>query len=546
MVAQTVERPPRKRRVGGSTPPHGSIRYGPKGWPPETRTLGWAAMEWACRNLTQPDRMEAGKPWRFTEEQARFLAWWYAIDRRGEWLYTYSVLRRMKGWGKDPLAAVMAAIEFVGPCRFGGWDGDVPVVVPQPAAWVQVAATAQPQTRNTLLFFPSLFSKSCIQEHRIDLGKEIIYAENGKRQIQAVTSSPRVIEGARATFVIAGETQHWLENNEGHEMAAAIRRNAAKVGGRAMAITNAHRIGERSVAELDWDAYQAQGHDKGPILYDSLEAPEDADLEDDDSLRNGLLAAAGDSYWLPIDRLMVDARDQRDTEVYRRRFYLNQIRQESGTWITKQEWADAEKPVAVPEGAEIALGFDGSRFRDSTALVGTVIETGYQWVLRAWDRPEGVEEWEVDEGQVNAAVHLAFERYMVHRMYCDPYWWEETIGRWAGEFGDKTVLFFHTNRQLAKLTRVIKAYETAVRTGELTHDRDPEFAAHIANAVKRDVNMVDETGDRLYTLGKEAKNSHRKIDRAMAALLSWQARVDCLADGVGASSVYESRGILTL
>src|SRR3990167_1020111 len=207
------------------------VRHGPSGLP--SLTLGWAAMDWAARYLLQPDRLIAGQPWRFTPEQMRFVANWYAIDEAGDFRCAYGVCRRMKGHGKDPLCAVLAAIEFVGPCRFGGWlPSGEPKVIPHPSAWVQVAATALAQTRNTMLFFHSLFSKRAIQEYGIDLGKEIIYASGGQRQIQAVTSSARVIEGGRSTFVVLGESQHWFANNEGHEMAAAIRRNSAKVGGR--------------------------------------------------------------------------------------------------------------------------------------------------------------------------------------------------------------------------------------------------------------------------------------------------------------------------
>lgn len=490
-------------------------------------------MDWAARNLLQPDRLIAGRPWTFTDEQKRFVLWYYAVDEAGQFLYTYAVLQRQKGWGKDPLAAVMAAIEFVGPCRFGGWGADgEPIVMPQPSAWVQVAATALPQTRNTMLFFPSLFTKAAIHEHRIDLGKEIIYAHGGRSQIQAVTSSARVIEGGRSTFVVLGETQHWLENNEGYAMAAAVRRNSAKVGGRALAITNAHRMGENSVAEQDWESYQAVG-DGGTILYDSIAAPDDTDIEDDASLRAGLIAAAGDSAWVPIDRLMIDARDQRDSETTRRRFWLNQLRPETSTWITGAAWdAGSREGIVVPPGTVITLGFDGARFRDSTALVGTVVETGYQWVIGYWPRPDNAPQgWQVDDTAVSWAVDASFERYQVWRGWFDPYWWEDTISRWAGKYGEDKVVLFHTNRQIARMTRTLKAYETAVRTGDLTHEPDPVFAAHIAHAVKRDVNFRDEDGERLYTIGKEHKGSPRTMDIAMAASLSWGARLDALAGG---------------
>lgn len=534
------------------------VRHGPTGWP--ERTLGWASMEWACEWLQQPDGANAGDPWAFTEEQARFVAWWFSVDERGRWIYTGGVLRRMKGWGKDPLASVVAAIEFVGPCRFDGWNPDgEPRVKTQPAAWVQIAAVSKEQTRNTMVLFPSLFSKKAIAEYGIDIGKEVIYAEGGSRQIQAVTSSPKTLEGARSTLVIENEPQHWLESNDGTEMDKAIRRNTAKVGGRRLGITNAHRIGENSVAEADWKKYLADGDD-GDLLYDSIEAsdvlgergkPKSLEALTDDELRACLMAARGDSVWVPIDRLMIDARDERDSEVYRRRFYLNQIRQETSTWITASEWAGVERDEAVAEGAVICLGFDGARFQDTTALVGTVVATGYQWVIGFWSRPDNAPiNWEVPEAEVCRSVEAAFEQYRVARFYADPYWWQETLSRWHGQWPEQ-VWEFNTATQTKKITHALKAYETAARTRELGHERSGVYARafgeHVANAVKREVNIRDEDGERLYSIYKEHKGSPRKIDIAMAAVLSWAARIDAIAAGaLDADSVYASEGVFFL
>jgi hypothetical protein len=69
-------------------------------------------------------RPDAGRPWRYTDEQARFILWWFAIDEHGRFVYRYGMLRRVKGWGKDPVGATLCATEFVGPCRFAGWDAD--------------------------------------------------------------------------------------------------------------------------------------------------------------------------------------------------------------------------------------------------------------------------------------------------------------------------------------------------------------------------------------------------------------------------------------
>ena len=229
-------------------------------------TLGWHALAWTATYLQH----YVGAPWRYTAEQARLTLWWYAMDpvsRR--FLWRDGVIQRLKGWGKDPLIATWAAFEFVGPCRFGGiadegneWGvpAGQPLGVQHPAAWVQIAAVSQDQTRNTMTLFPSILSKRAIEEYRIDLGKEIIYADKGRARIEAVTSSPRALEGGRPTFVSLGETHHWVESNQGHEMAAVIERNATKSAdgqARTLANTNAFEPGEDSVAERTREAFES-------------------------------------------------------------------------------------------------------------------------------------------------------------------------------------------------------------------------------------------------------------------------------------------------
>jgi hypothetical protein len=157
--------------------------------------------------LLQPDGPNAGEPWVYTNEQARFVLWWYAIDERGRFIYRRGMLRRLKGWGKDPVGATICAVEFVGPCRFGGWAADgSPIAVPVASAWVIVAAVSKDQTRNTMTLFPGLFSEKAKADYEIDLGKELLYAHHGKSRLEAVTSSPRALEGMRPTFSLKKRT----------------------------------------------------------------------------------------------------------------------------------------------------------------------------------------------------------------------------------------------------------------------------------------------------------------------------------------------------
>jgi len=52
----------------------------------------------------------------------------------------------------------------------------------------------------------------------------------------------------------------------------------------------------------------------------------------------------------------------------------------------------------------------------------------------------------------------------------------------------------------------------------------------------------------MWVIYKERSDSPFKIDAAMAAILSWEARQDALASGVTTSgkSVYENRGLVVL
>jgi hypothetical protein len=163
------------------------------------------------------------------------------------------MLRRLKGWGKDPVGSAWLANELCGICRPDGLDASGrPVGKPHPSPWVMTAAVSLDQTKNTMRLFPGLLSDDAIAEYGIDLGKEIIYTRNG--MLEAVTSSPRAMEGKRATATLKNETHHWLENNDGIAMSEVIARNLTKARGgdaRALAISNAHNPGEGSDAESD-------------------------------------------------------------------------------------------------------------------------------------------------------------------------------------------------------------------------------------------------------------------------------------------------------
>jgi len=512
-------------------PAPAGVRIGPEGLPPEDRTLGWAALAWTAEWLQHPDGPRAGEPWRYTPEQARFVLWWYAIDDLGRFVYRTGMLRRMKGWGKDPVGATICAVEFLGPCRFGGWDRQgKPIAVAHPAAWIQTAAVSKDQTRNTMTLFPGMFTRDCRSEYGIDLGKEIIYANHGARRIEAVTSSPRALEGGRPTFVLKNETHHWLSSNEGHAMSDVITRNLAKSrdgSSRLLAISNAHSPGEDSDAERDFEAYEkiAQGLNRTTdFLYDSLEAPPETELADEESLRAGLLAARGDSEWLDIDRLVAEIYDPRTSPSTSRRFYLNQIHATEDAWITPQEWDRLARPGEVVEPGElITLGFDGSKSDDNTALIGCRVSDSHLFRLGIWDPAD--HGGEIPRAEVDAAVDKAFADYDVVGFFSDVSPWESYIDKWEEAHGDQLCarsterhpIGWDMRSRKQETTRAAEAFNAAIVEGDLSHDGDKRFAEHVHNARR----MPNNYG---VTFRKESPFSAKKVDACAAAMLARTAR----------------------
>src|SRR5690606_11152502 len=164
-----------------------------------------------------------------------------------------------------------------------------------------------------------------------------------------------------------------------------------------------------------------------------------------------------------------------------------------------------------------------ARMRDATAFVVTDIDTGFQELMGLWERPDDAEdEWEVPESEVSEKLSDLMARFRVQRVYCDPPHWNNTVGEWSVRYGYE-VQEWWTNRT-RPMVNAIGAYVEAIDTGRVSHNGDPRLSRHIGNAGRRQTNLVDERGERLWILTK--LHPTRKFDAAMAAMLSWQARMD--------------------
>jgi hypothetical protein len=102
------------------------VKIGPtwqydNGWSLPTLTLGWRVLAWCGVWL----RDKNGKPWQFTAEQTGSCCGSSRSTRTADFVYHSAVLQRLKGWGKDPLAACIAVAAMFADVTFDHWDGDV-------------------------------------------------------------------------------------------------------------------------------------------------------------------------------------------------------------------------------------------------------------------------------------------------------------------------------------------------------------------------------------------------------------------------------------
>lgn len=527
-----------------------AVRSWPDTVPPDERTLGWEFAHFTAANLVQPDGPDAGQPFVLTREQLRFALRWYEIDQNGRWKHRRGVLRRMKGWGKDPLAAALIWYEALGRCRFSHWDENgLPVAKQHPTPWIQVSAVSKDQNKNTMTLLGPMLRPEAEADYGVDMGKEIIYVRSGIGRIEVITSSPRSIEGGRPTFVLKNETQHWIQANQGVEMDDAIRRNLAKSRGgdsRSLAIQNAHVPGEGSVAEKDYEAHEAVRAGRvAPhgLYYDATEAPAGIDLSDVESLKAGFIAARGDSHWLDVDTLAAEAMDYPAEKT--RRFYLNQVVAADDALFAPGEWDALQvKSEELKPGDEVTLGFDGSKTDDATALVAIRVDDRLVQPLGIWQAPDGPEgkDWEVPREEVDGAFRWAMATFRVSAAFCDVAFWESYVDQWGIDYkadllvpaSTKGAVAWDMRGGLKESTLANEKLMAAVADGKVKRTARPEetkggrldrhLRTHVLNARRR----LNRFG---VSFGKEHRASARKVDGYAATLLADMARSKVLESG---------------
>lgn len=451
-----------------------------------------------------------------------------------------------KGCAKSEFAAIIGLTEMHpdAPVRFDGYDPKAPggmapgrsVVAPEVLMFAPTLDNLKDLAYGAAMEIARMITDAGIY----DVNKDRI-ALNGEpnAKMKPLAVSPNALDGYKQTFVCIDEPHRWYEDR--HREAFSVIQNGLpkrkKDNPWMLTTTTAGDPSEPSVARDQFRAgvresehpnkntktffFHRQASDenaKFDTMANRIKALREASGEEASEFRDLAYTA---SLW-----------DQEGADVsYLERVWCNRWVQSSKTAFDGEAFRDlGDEELKVLPGSVVTVGFDGAQTQDSTAIVITEVSTGIQNLVGLWERPNDLENktWRVPVSEVDSVMRSIFDDYHVIMLYADPPYWEEQISKWEGLYEGKVIRWY--TKTTIPMYYALRAYNEAIQSGALAHDGDPDFVRHVKNAGRNQLNRFDDEGYKMYRLTKISPD--RKYDAAMAAVLSWRARLDALAQGV--------------
>lgn len=444
-----------------------------------------------------------------------------------------------KGSAKTEFMAWIAFAELhpEAPVRFAGFDRSGELLQGRPVRdpYIPLLANTQEQVAELAYGALMVVCAEGMDSDLFDIGLDRIIrlGIDGEADGKAVpiAGAPSARDGARTTFQGFDET-HRLHLPSHRAAVQTMNANLPKRPDEdpwTLSTTTAGEPGQNSVAEDEY--FEAEAIKRGEVSAPTLfffhrQAKDGYDLTDMGQRVEAVREASGPDVaeWSDLERIAAQWDRPKVDKTYLERVWLNRWTAQEAQAFDVNRWnVLALEGERIPDRARVTIGFDGARMKDATAFVVTDIKTGFQELAGLWERPLDADEWEVDEQQVTDTLVDLFKRFRVQKVYCDPPHWNSTVGEWSVKWPDKVEEWW-TNRT-NPMVKAIGGFGEAILSGKVSHDGDEDFARHIGNAGKQFLsNRRDENGERVWILGKQ--HPDRKFDACMAAILSWQARMD--------------------
>ncbi len=387
--------------------------------------------------------------------------------------------------GKTMLAAALALAEmFVGP----------------PSAEVLVVASDQRQANIALRYARRMVELTPALADRVQVYADRLYLPENDATLLPLPAEPGALHGHDPSLLIVDEL---------HVVTEAVWEAVTSVSGkRPQSLALAISTPASSPDSIMWRLVEhgRTANDRAFYLREYA-APEGCPTSDRKAWRIANPALACRRPFLSEDG--IEAARQTIREPVFRQLRLGQWVTGVESWLPWGAWDRCKTERTVAPGERVVLAFDGSASGDSTALVGCTLD-GHLWTEGIWENP-GDPRWRVPRSDVDLAVEMAFAKYDVAELSCDPWGWRSEIEAWAKRHGERRVIEYNTAYAARMAPATDRLYQ-AVVTKTVTHDGDPRLSAHMAHCVAKPTPMGD-------LVSKDKRGSPRKIDAAVAAIV---------------------------
>lgn len=432
-------------------------------------------------HLITPRGHGVGKPFRLRPFQREIVAGAFAPGVRN------ALVSIPRANGKTMLAATLALAElFVG----------------APSAEVLIVASDQRQANITLRYAKRMVELNPVLAERVHIYSDRLYLPENDATLLPLPAEPGALHGHDPSLLIVDEL---------HVVTEAVWEAVTSVSGkRPESLTLAISTPAASPDSIMWTLVEhGRAADDRAFYFREYGAPDGCAVDDRRAWRVANPALACRDPFLSEDGL--DAARKTIREAVFRQLRLGQWVTGVESWLGWGAWDACRTDRAVRPGERVVLAFDGSASGDSTALVGCTLD-GHLWIEGIWENP-GDPRWRVPREDVANAVDVAFGKYDVAELACDPWGWRSEIEAWAQRHGERRVLEWNTAHGQRMAPATDRLYQ-AVVTCAVTHDGDPRLAAHIAHCVAKRTPMGD-------LVSKDKRGSSRKIDAAVAAIVAY-------------------------
>lgn len=516
-------------------------------------TLGPQVCQWIEANCVFGPGSLKGQPAKLDAEKRGFVYRAYELHPRGTELagtrhFQRCGLEWRKGLAKTELGAwiTYAELHDEAPVRFDGWDArGNPVGRPVASPYIPMLAVTAEQVEELMYAVLKEVVENGPDSDRFLVTNERITRLDkfGRPDGDAVpvANAPGSRDGARTTFSPVDEPHRLYlpRQREAHETMVQNLHKRQIEDPWMLYVSTAGRAGQGSVQEdirAEAEEIQKGSRDDPTLFFVSRWAGQEHKDLSTVELRKAAVADAtgpvGEWGLGQFERIARDYDRKGIDKSYWERVWLNRWRAGDSQAFDMIRARELKTTDTIPAGAFVALGFDGARVRDATALTAVDIETGVAELLALWERPVDAEEWSVPESEVTEAVADAMKKYSVWRCYADPPYWIETVAGWAQRW-DSQIIEWHTNRHkmMAYQTRAfVEALDSgAIRFG--ANPNRPDLLRHMGNTAKHELKMRDDQGQPLWVPSKADGRLEDKIDASVSLILAWSAVLDARRSG---------------